>query len=303
MAEYQQGPPPAGEVNIDGNTFSSDGGGNMSFDGADGAHGEMGADGGASYQGPEGSGISGQMNPDGSGSWTGSDGNTTSWEAGEAPPTDLPGMEALPDMGEVANSPEAMEAFGPPAPGMMDGEPGIGPMHGDMEGVAGDVTGVTGDMTGVTGDVSAVTGDMGPVSGDVSGVTGDMTGCEGDVSGVTGDMTGCEGDMTGVTGDMTAMSGDMTGVEGQPPAEMMGEGDQGMAAMDEAFADDGTDKGTPPPTDDPMGVVIDQAAAQDAASSMPEAGQGAPDTMAEVGLQDDGIPKEDEDDQSGSAAG
>ena len=32
-------PPPAGEVNIDGNTFSSDGGGNMSFDVDDGSHG------------------------------------------------------------------------------------------------------------------------------------------------------------------------------------------------------------------------------------------------------------------------
>jgi hypothetical protein len=139
--------------------------------------------------------------------------------------------------------------------------------------------------------------------GDMSGATGDMTGCEGDMSGVTGDMTGCEGDMTGVTGDMTAMSGDMTGVEGQPPAEMMGEGDQGMGAMDQAFADDGTDKGTPPPTDDPMGAAIDQAAAQDAASSMPEAGQGAPDTMADVGPQDDGVPKVEEDDQSGGAVG
>ena len=150
-------------------------------------------------------------------------------------------------------------------------------------------------MTGVAGDVSGVIGD-------VSGATGDMTGCEGDMSGVTGDMTGCEGDMTGVTGDMTAMSGDMTGVEGQPPADMMApEGDQGMGAMDQAFADDGTDKGTPPPTDDPMGAAIDQAAAHDAASSMPEAGQGAPDTMAEVGLQDDGVPKVEEDDQSGGA--
>ena len=301
MAEYQQGPPPAGEVNIDGNTFSSDGGGNMSFDGADGAHGEMGADGGASYQGPEGSGISGQMNPDGSGSWTGSDGNTTSWEAGEAPPTDLPGMEALPDMGEVANSPEAMEAFGPPAPGMMDGEPGIGPMHGDMEGVTGDVTGVTGDMTGVTGDVSAVTGDMGPVSGDVSGVTGDMTGCEGDVSGVTGDMTGCEGDMTGVTGDMTAMSGDMTGVEGQPPAEMMGtEGDQGMGAMDSAFDDGGQQ--APPPTDDPMGATMDHADAQNVADGA-EGGQGpGPDDpmtdMPDPGM-DPGTDQAPDDDQGG----
>ena len=64
------------------------------------------------------------------------------------------------------------------------------------------------------------------------------------------------------------------------------------------FAVDGTDKGTPPPTDDPMEAAIDQAAAQDAASSMPEAGQGAPDTMADVGPQDDGVPKEVEDDKS-----
>ena len=84
---------------------------------------------------------------------------------------------------------------------------------------------------------------------------------------------------------------------------MMAEGDQGMGAMDQAFAEDGTDKGTPPPTDDPMGAAIDQAAAQDAASSMPEAGQGAPDTMADVGPQDDGVPKVEEDDQSGGAVG
>jgi hypothetical protein len=52
-----------------------------------------------------------------------------------------------------------------------------------------------------------------------------------------------------------------------------------------------------------MGAAMDQAAAQDDASSMPEAGQGAPDTMAEVGLQDDGIPKAEEDDQYDGAAG
>ena len=104
------------------------------------------------------------------------------------------------------------------------------------------------------------------------------------------------------TGDMTAMSGEMTGVEGQPPVEMMAEGDQGMVAMDQAFADDGADKGIPPPTDDPMGTTIDQAAAQNAAGSMPEASQGAPDRMASVGLQDDGVPKVEEDGQSGGAA-
>ena len=116
-------------------------------------------------------------------------------------------------------------------------------------------------------------------------------------------MTGVTGDMTGVTGDMTGVTGDMTGVEGQLPAEMMAEGDQGIVAMDQAFTDEGTDKGTPPPTDDPMGTAIDQAAAQDAASSMPEAGQGATDTMADVGPRDDGVPKVEEDDQSGGDVG
>jgi len=171
-------------------------------------------------------------------------------------------------------------------PGTDMGPPPYVAPTGDMTDVSGDTTGVTGDVSTVTGDVSGVTGDVSGVIGDVSGATGDMTGCEGDMSGVTGDMTGCEGDMTGVTGDMTAMSGDMTGVKGQPPAEMMGEGDQVMGAMDQAFADDGTEKGTPPPTDDPMGAAIDQAVAQDAASSMPEAGQGAPDTMADVVIKE-----------------
>jgi len=179
----------------------------------------------------------------------------------------------------------------------------VSTVTGDVSGVTGDVSTLYGDVSGITGDMTGVAGDVSGVIGDVSGATGDMTGCEGDMSGVTGDMTGCEGDMTGVTGDMTAMSGDMTGVEGQPPAEMMGEGDQGIVAMDQAFADDGTDKGTPPPPDDPMGATMDQAAAQDAASSMPDAGQGAPDTMADVGPQDDGVPKVEEDDQSGGVAG
>ncbi len=35
---------------------------------------------------------------------------------------------------------------------------------------------------------------------------------------------------------------------------------------------------------------------------MPEASQGAPDRMASVGLQDDGVPKVEEDGQSGVAA-
>ena len=33
-------PPPAGEVQVDGNTLASDGAGNMTFDGADGSHAE-----------------------------------------------------------------------------------------------------------------------------------------------------------------------------------------------------------------------------------------------------------------------
>ena len=171
---------------------------------------------------------------------------------------------------------------------------------GDMTGVAGDVSGVIGDVSGATGDITGCDGDMSGVSGDITGCEGDMTGCEGDMSGVSGDMTGCEGDMTGVTGDMTAMSGDMTGVEGQPPADMMVEGDQGIVALDQAFADEGTDKVNPPPTNDPMGTAIDQAAAHNDASSMPETGQGAPDMMAEMGPQDDGVPKVEDDDQSAS---
>jgi len=210
------------------------------------------------------------------------------------------GMEAASDgfADAMASGTSPGEAFGSAMdaaneatdPGTEMGPPPDGAPTGDMADVSGDMTGVSGDMSGVTGDVSGVTGDMSAVTGDVSGVSGDMSGTAGDVSGVTGDVSGA--------------TGDMTGVEGQPPSEMMApEGDQGMGAMDAAFADDGTDKGTPPPTDDPMGAAIDQAAAQDAASSMPEAGQGAPDTMADVGPQDDGVPKVEEDDQSGGAVG
>ena len=179
----------------------------------------------------------------------------------------------------------------------------VSTVTGDVSGVTGDVSTLFGDVSGITGDMTGVAGDVSGVIGDVSGATGDITGCEGDMSGVTGDMTGCEGDMTGVTGDMTGVTGDMTGVEGQPSAEMMGEGDQGIVAMDQAFADEGMDKVTPPPTDDPIGNAIDQAAAQDVASNMPEAGQGAPDTMAEEGSQDDGVTKIEEDDQSSGDVG
>ena len=100
------------EVQVDGNTLSSDGKGKIMYDGVDGSHAEIFPDGFASYEGPEGSGISGEMNPDGSGSWTGTDGSTSSWEAGEIPITNLPGIEGLSNFDSIANSPEAEEAFG-----------------------------------------------------------------------------------------------------------------------------------------------------------------------------------------------
>ena len=100
------------EVQVDGNTLSSDGKGKILYDGADGSHAEIFPDGFTTYEGPEGSGISGEMNPDGSGSWTGTDGSTSSWEAGEIPVTNLPGMEGLSNFDSIANSPEAEEAFG-----------------------------------------------------------------------------------------------------------------------------------------------------------------------------------------------
>ena len=100
------------EVHIDGNILSSDGKGKIMYDGADGSHAEIFPDGFASYEGPEGSGVSGEMNPDGSGFWIATDGSTSSWEAGEIPITNLPGMEGLSNLDSIANSPEAEEAFG-----------------------------------------------------------------------------------------------------------------------------------------------------------------------------------------------
>ena len=100
------------EVQVDGNTLSSDGKGKIMYDGADGSHAEIFPDGFASYEGPEGSGVSGGMNPDGSGFWVATDGSTSSWEAGEIPITNLPGMEGLSNLDSIANSPEAEEAFG-----------------------------------------------------------------------------------------------------------------------------------------------------------------------------------------------
>ena len=100
------------EVQVDGNTLSSDGKGKIMYDGADGSHAEIFPDGFASYEGPEGSGVSGEMNPDGSGFWIATDGSTSSWEAGEIPINNLPGMEGLSNLDSIANSPEAEEAFG-----------------------------------------------------------------------------------------------------------------------------------------------------------------------------------------------
>ena len=100
------------EVQVDGNTLSTDGQGKIMYDGADGSHAEIFPDGSASYEGPEGSRVSGEMNPDGSGFWIAPDGSNSSWEAGEIPITNLPGMEELSNFDSIANSPEAEEAFG-----------------------------------------------------------------------------------------------------------------------------------------------------------------------------------------------
>ena len=108
------------EVQVDGNTLSSDGKGKIMYDGADGSHAEIFPDGSASYEGPEGSRVSGEMNPDGSGFWIATDGSTSSWEAGEIPINNLPGIEGLSNFDSIANSPEAEEAFG--KQGIVQGE-------------------------------------------------------------------------------------------------------------------------------------------------------------------------------------
>ena len=108
------GPTTVQEIQVDGNILSSDGKGKIMYDGADGSHAEIFADGFASYEGPEGSGVSGEIKPDGSGIWIAPDGSTSSWDAGEIPISNLPGMEGLSNMDSIANSPEAEEAFGKP---------------------------------------------------------------------------------------------------------------------------------------------------------------------------------------------
>ena len=77
----------------------------------------------------------------------------------------------------------------------------------------------------------------------------------------------------------------------------------GGDALDGAFGDDTAGGDMPPPEDDPMGTALDDSAAQSDASGTPaDGGQEAPDTFGEV-AQDDGTPKEEEDDQSGGLAG
>ncbi len=113
--DQDSGPSTVREVQVDGNILSSDGQGKILYDGADGSHAEIFPDGFASYEGLGGTGgVSGEMNPDGSGFWIAPDGSTSSWDAGEIPISNLPGMEGLSKMDSIANSPEAEEAFGKP---------------------------------------------------------------------------------------------------------------------------------------------------------------------------------------------
>ena len=100
--------------------------------------------------------------------------------------------------------------------------------------------------------------------------------------------------------------GAATGQGGEQGGQGQGgeQGGQGMDAMDAAFADDGGDKGTPPPADDTVGAALDGSAAQSDASGTPAGGgQESADTFGEV-AQDDGTPKEGEGegDQSGGGS-
>jgi hypothetical protein len=78
----------------------------------------------------------------------------------------------------------------------------------------------------------------------------------------------------------------------------------GGDAFDGAFGDDTAGGDMPPPEDDPLGAALDDSAAQSDAGSAVGQGQGDTDTLADLGesQQDDGTPKE-EDDQSGGLAG
>ena len=91
---------------------------------------------------------------------------------------------------------------------------------------------------------------------------------------------------------------DGPGPQGPPP---------GMDALDSALGGDpaGGDMPPPPPVDDPMGAALDgAAAASDAGAAGGQQGPG-PDTMADMpdpGAESD-MPKPEEDDQGGGAAG
>ena len=80
----------------------------------------------------------------------------------------------------------------------------------------------------------------------------------------------------------------------------------GGDALDGALGGDSAGGDKPLPEDDPMGSALDNSAAQsDAGSAEGSQGQGDPDAFADLGQsqQDDGIPKQEEDDQSGGVQG
>ena len=78
----------------------------------------------------------------------------------------------------------------------------------------------------------------------------------------------------------------------------------GGDALDGAFGDDTAGGDMPPPEGDPMGAALDDSAAQSDASGTPAGGGQESDTLADLEQPvDDGTPKEEEDDQSGSVAG
>ena len=78
----------------------------------------------------------------------------------------------------------------------------------------------------------------------------------------------------------------------------------GGDALDGAFGDDTAGGDMPPPEDDPMGAALDGSAAASDAGSAVGQGQGDADALADMKPEeDDGIPKQEEDDQSGGLAG
>ena len=105
------------------------------------------------------------------------------------------------------------------------------------------------------------------------------------------------------TGDVAMAPGPGPGMEGGPQGPP-----PGMDALDGALGGDKPPEGEmapPPPVDDPMGAVLDgAAAASDAGAAGGQQGPG-PDTMADMpdpGAESD-MPKPEEEDQGGGAAG